>query len=93
MGIKAPMPRDRESTHEIGDADPYQTEGRPLAGTPAEVEAPAKPMCPSCGWSNTRPSFSRGPLDSIFEVFGVRAFRCRSCGNRFRTFHRVNSSQ
>jgi hypothetical protein len=43
------------------------------------------PTCPHCGWHNTRLSHTRGMLDSILRRFSFRAFRCRTCGTRFRT--------
>ena len=51
-----------------------------------------RPMCPRCGWRNTRLSHTSGTLDSVLRVFSLRAFRCRSCGNRFRAFRRVPPS-
>ena len=57
-----------------------------------EVEAvtdPDRPSCPRCGWHNTRLSHTRSMLDSILRTFALRAFRCRSCGNRFRVIRRV----
>lgn len=51
-------------------------------------EPVVKPMCPRCGWRNTRPSNQRTTVDAVLEIFSVRAFRCRSCGNRFRTIRR-----
>jgi hypothetical protein len=47
-----------------------------------------RPICPRCGWRNTRLSHTRGTLDSVLRVFSLWAFRCRSCGNRFRAFRR-----
>jgi transposase-like protein len=58
----------------------------------AEVEAvadPELPNCPRCGWHNTRLSHTRSMLDSILRMFALRAFRCRSCGNRFRVIRRA----
>lgn len=57
-----------------------------------EVEAvvnPERPTCPQCGWHNTRLSHTKTPfLDSLLRVFSLRAFRCRTCGNRFRAIRR-----
>ncbi|MGD0774856.1 MAG: hypothetical protein ABSC05_18745 [Candidatus Solibacter sp.] len=55
----------------------------------AEVEDAARPSsdrptCPQCGWHNTRLSHTRNALDSILRLLSLRAFRCRTCGNRFR---------
>jgi hypothetical protein len=47
------------------------------------------PKCPRCGWHNTRLSHTRGMLDSILRRFSLRAFRCRSCRNRFRAIRRT----
>jgi len=47
------------------------------------------PSCPRCGWRDTRLSHTRSMLDSILRTFSLRAFRCRSCGNRFRVPWRV----
>jgi hypothetical protein len=49
---------------------------------------PAHPVCPRCGWSNTRISHTRTMVDMMLQIVSVKAFRCRSCGNRFRTFRR-----
>jgi hypothetical protein len=57
-----------------------------------EVEAvtePDRPSFPRCGWHNTRLSHTKSMLDSILRTFALRAFRCRSCGNRFRVIRRV----
>ena len=57
-----------------------------------EVEAvsePERPTCPRCGWHNTRLSHTKDMFDGILRTFSLRAFRCRSCGNRFRRFRRV----
>jgi len=73
------MRQNYSSSHEI-------ERGHAFAEVPAGETA--KPTCPRCGWSNTRPSLSRTPLDDVLEFVFVRAFRCRSCGNRFRVFLR-----
>ena len=54
-----------------------------------EVTGPDCPICPRCGWHDTRLSHTRSMLDSILRTFSLRAFRCRSCGNRFRALRRV----
>jgi transposase-like protein len=46
------------------------------------------PMCPRCGWSNTRLSHTRSALDTVLAVISVHTFRCRSCNRRFRKFQR-----
>jgi transposase len=61
-------------------------------GEEEEVEVvadPERPTCPRCGWHNTRLSHTRDVFDGILRTFSLRAFRCRSCGNRFRRFRRV----
>jgi DNA-directed RNA polymerase subunit M/transcription elongation factor TFIIS len=55
----------------------------------AAVTDPDRPSCPRCGWHNTRLSHTRSMLDTILRKFALRAFRCRSCGNRFRVIRRV----
>lgn len=54
-----------------------------------EVSDPDRPQCPRCGWHNTRLSHTRNILDTVLRRFALRAFRCRSCGNRFRVVMRV----
>lgn len=54
-----------------------------------EVTARDCPTCPQCGWHSTRLSHTRSMLDSILRRFSLRAFRCRTCGNRFRALRRV----
>ena len=55
----------------------------------AEVPASADhPVCPRCGWSNTRLSHTRTALDTILQLVSIHPFRCRSCSNRFRKFQR-----
>jgi hypothetical protein len=53
---------------------------------PEEAPVEEKPSCPGCGWSNIRPSIQHSTLDLVLEAMGLRAFRCRSCGKRFRRF-------
>ena len=50
----------------------------------AEATSPDRPTCPQCGWHNTRLSHTRSALDSLLRVLSLRAFRCRTCGSRFR---------
>jgi hypothetical protein len=72
----------------------YKSESELAREDAAEVQTlPAGTVvCPRCGWSNTRLSFTKTPLDTVLQVFAVRAFRCRCCGNRFHAFHRTPSS-
>jgi hypothetical protein len=51
-----------------------------------------QPFCPRCGWHNTRPSHTSTVLDLVVRMFGLRPFRCRSCGNRFRVMRRVSKA-
>jgi hypothetical protein len=51
-----------------------------------------QPYCPRCGWHNTRLSHTATLLDNFARIFGFRAFRCRSCGNRFRAIRRPHKS-
>ena len=57
------------------------------AGEPPTHPEPP-PVCPRCGWSNTRPSYTRTAFDTVLGAISLRAFRCRSCGNRFHAFRR-----
>ena len=54
---------------------------------------PDHPPCPRCGWHNTRLSHTKTMVDTVLKAFSVRAFRCRSCGNRFRTVRRVKKAR
>jgi hypothetical protein len=51
-----------------------------------------QPFCPRCGWHNTRPSHTLNAVDVLVRVLGMRPYRCRSCGNRFRVMRRVRKS-
>jgi hypothetical protein len=79
------MAQDPEKKSEFEDQDERQDE----AAEVEEVADPERPSCPRCGWHNTRLSHTRNTLDSFLRVFSLRAFRCRSCGNRFRAIRRV----
>jgi hypothetical protein len=48
-----------------------------------------QPSCPRCGWHNTRPSHHANLIDNLVRMLGLRAYRCRSCGNRFRALRRI----
>ncbi len=52
------------------------------------LKDPERPRCPQCGWHNTRLSHTRTFLDPLLGIFSLRAFRCRTCGNRFRAVRR-----
>jgi transposase-like protein len=60
----------------------------------AEAEGPEvavfqdHPVCPGCGWSNTRLSHHLSTLDSVLQLISIQVFRCRSCNRRFHKFQR-----
>ena len=59
---------------------------------PASLATDDKPVCPRCGWKNTRRSNPKGMIDLLLRTFSLRAFRCRSCGNRFHVMRRSSKS-
>ena len=73
-----------EQERELEDAE-YEEDA-------AEEPIFEQPFCPRCGWHNTRPSHSSTLIDTVVRMFGVRPYRCRSCGNRFRVFRRRKRS-
>jgi len=81
--------RERESEYEddegseVDEAEDGEDEPEP------EFE---QPFCPRCGWHNTRPSHTSNLLDMMVRMFGFRPYRCRSCGNRFRSLRRVKQA-
>ncbi|MEO8371696.1 MAG: hypothetical protein ABI806_21085 [Candidatus Solibacter sp.] len=56
------------------------------------VSDPERPPCPRCGWHNTRLSHTKTVMDTVLRAFSFRAFRCRSCGNRFRSVRRAKKA-
>jgi len=82
------MAEDPEKQSEYKDQDDREDEIEEEEAE--EIADPERPICPRCGWHNTRLSHSRSMLDSILRTFSLRAFRCRSCGNRFRAIRRVS---
>jgi DNA-directed RNA polymerase subunit RPC12/RpoP len=54
-----------------------------------EDEPFEQPSCPRCGWHNTRLSHTSNVLDMMAGLLGMRAYRCRSCGKRFRARRRT----
>ena len=56
------------------------------------ITSPDRPTCPRCGWHNTRLSHTKTVVDKVLRVFSVRAFRCRTCGNRLRSLRRSPKS-
>jgi hypothetical protein len=80
------MDRGPERRSEYADHGERKAEARDEAVE--EAAGPHRPTCPQCGWHNTRLSHTRGVLDSVLRGLSLRAFRCRSCGNRFRAFRR-----
>ena len=81
------MAEDPEKQSE--DADQDEREDEIEKEEAEEVADPDRPICPRCGWHNTRLSHTKSMLDSILRTLSLRAFRCRSCGNRFRAIWRV----
>jgi hypothetical protein len=85
--------RERQSEYEQHDEQEHdEIEG--VDEVPADVEEDdepefEQPFCPRCGWHNTRPSHTSNLIDMAVRAFGFRPFRCRSCGNRFRSMRRV----
>ena len=79
------MPQDRDPKSDL-----EQHEGLDDANDAEGAEEPSfgQPVCPRCGWHNTRLSHTSNMVDSLLRMFAVRAYRCRSCGNRFRTMRR-----
>jgi hypothetical protein len=39
--------------------------------------------CPKCGGADVRESHVRSLRDGLLELFGLVAYRCRACRNRF----------
>jgi len=79
------MAMDPRKKSKFDGQDAPENEG-PKVGV-EEGSDPERPTCPRCGWRNTRPSHTRGMLDWILRL-AFRAFRCRSCGNRFQVLRR-----
>jgi transposase len=79
------MAMDPRKKSKFDEQDAPENEG-PKVGV-EEGSDPERPTCPRCGWRNTRPSHTRGMLDWILRL-AFRAFRCRSCGNRFQVLRR-----
>jgi hypothetical protein len=75
----------KKAQYEIQDEREDQVEEEEVEA----VSEPEHPTCPRCGWHNTRLSHTRDMFDGILRTFSLCAFRCRSCGNRFRRFRRV----
>jgi DNA-directed RNA polymerase subunit M/transcription elongation factor TFIIS len=82
------MAKHPEQQSEYADQDEREDDIEEKEKVEAVTE-PDRPNCPRCGWHNTRLSHTRSMLDSILRMFALRAFRCRSCGNRFRAIRRV----
>ncbi len=86
------MAKDPERKSKLGDRDEPVGEEEEVKVV-EEVSTPDHPPCTRCGWHNTRLSHSRSALDKILRSFSIRAFRCKSCGNRFRAFRRSTTPQ
>jgi hypothetical protein len=70
------------------DRDPRWDSHEPSSDDVQEGLAPGMPRCPNCGWQDVRISHLKGAFDSLLRKFSCLPFRCRSCGARFRRFHR-----
>jgi transposase len=81
------MAKDPDKKAEYEEQDERQEEAE--EEVVEAVADPERPTCPRCGWHNTRLSHTRSMLEPLLRTFSLRAFRCRSCGNRFRAFRRV----
>jgi hypothetical protein len=81
------MAKDPEEHSEYEGHD--ESEGGIAGAEAEEVTGINPPICPRCGWRNTRLSHTRSVLDPVLRAVSLRAFRCRSCGNRFRAFWRA----
>jgi len=82
---------DEEFEDELDEDEEYEDEDDE-EDEEEEATDPEHPACPRCGWHNTRPSHIHTMVDKILRTFSIRAFRCRSCGNRFRVIHRAGKS-
>jgi transposase-like protein len=83
------MAQDPEQQSDYADQDEREDGIEEKLNGVEVVVDPEHPSCPRCGWHNTRLSHTRSMLDAILRPFALRAFRCRSCGNRFRVIRRV----
>jgi hypothetical protein len=87
--------RERESKHNDRERDDgmedIRDEEEIEAEDPDEPEF-EQPFCPRCGWHNTRPSHTSNALDLVVRMFGLRPYRCRSCGNRFRSMRKARKA-
>ena len=81
-----------EMAPDPGKKSEYEDQDEREAEEVEEVVDPERPTCPRCGWHNTRLSHTKTFLDPILRTFSLRAFRCRSCGNRFRAIRRVRKA-
>jgi hypothetical protein len=80
------MANDPEQESKAEQPEELEEEGE--GGTEPDEPSFQSPFCPRCGWHNTRLSHTTSLFDNLARVFGFRAFRCRSCGNRFRAVRR-----
>jgi hypothetical protein len=91
-------PKQQSEFEQNDEQDRYEDEaevdGEPEETAGVEEEGPGfeQPFCPRCGWHNTRPSYSSNILDMVVRLFGFRPYRCRSCGNRFRSLRRFRKA-
>ena len=90
------MPGGGTMTEHEDEGKGFPAGAEPHAGEPEPGHGQdtwEKPVCPRCGWSNTRPSVTWGVLDTILQVFAIRPYRCRSCGVRFRAIRRPKKEE
>jgi hypothetical protein len=45
--------------------------------------SPSRRVCPRCGGSDCRRSRTRGPIERVGKLFGLKAWRCETCSRRF----------
>ena len=85
------MSKDPKQKSEFEDRD---DEIEDIGEDEVELDEPSfeQPFCPRCGWHNTRPSHTSNAVDLLVRMFGLRPYRCRSCGNRFRSMRRVQKA-
>jgi len=82
------MSKDPEQKSQLDQRDPLENGSEDEGSGDPEEPSFEQPVCPRCGWHNTRLSHTSSFVDSILRLFALRAYRCRSCGNRFRSIRR-----
>jgi len=88
------MAKDRERQSEYEQKEHEEIDEVEAEDAEEDEEEPAfeQPFCPRCGWHNTRPSHTSNTIDMLVRMFGLRPYRCRSCGNRFRVMRRIRKA-